>query len=439
MMQYAGELQQLWDNALADTAAKPKEKRSGSGKLSDTQDTQTRYSIRPELKDELEKVKSLQFDSNSKEVLIGDTSDFLVNKLGFKPLPNYMPATKAYRAIVSTKQAAKDGQPTGKGIHYHGLGVNKVYDILERAETPQTKYGLAEEYVKSTYSRWLKDNSKSTFRAKMKAAGVLDELVSIASEGKQGETKHSHNKDAQYGVDTYKSSFAFPVKNNTGNIANVRAYDRKLIVLNASDGKKYLYDVTGIKENTSKAKDVLLSERQRAAYKAARQTGVGDNISHPDAEVNSKYSNRERDTEYMEAVNAGDTETAQRLVDEAAADAGYSVHAYHGTPNGTCHVFNGWSYFTESKDYADVYKGRGASVNYKKTADNPKTYDIYLDPKNVFDTRNQKEADIFWDEFYRKWGNGAPLRKQHHKHIRVGQCKCMVEKPNPSRKRVLCI
>lgn len=156
-----------------------------------------------------------------------------------------------------------------------------------------------------------------------------------------------------------------------------------------------------------------------------------DRLSHPDAEVNSKYSNRERDTEYMEAVNAGDPERAQRLVDEAAADAGYSVRAYHGTPNGTSHVFNGWSYFTESKDYADVYKGRGASVNYKKTADNPKTYDVYLDPKNVFDTRNQKEEDIFWDEFYRKWGNVAPLRKQHHKHIRVGQCKCMVEKPNP--------
>lgn len=167
----------------------------------------------------------------------------------------------------------------------------------KKGRTPQTKYGLAEEYVKSTYSRWLKDNSKSTFRAKMKAAGVLDELVSIASEGKQGETKHSHNKDAQYGVDTYKSSFAFPVKDNTGNIANVRAYDCKLIVLNASDGKKYLYDVTGIKENTSKAKDVLLSERQRAAYKAARQTGVGDNISHPDAEVNSKFSRRSSDTE----------------------------------------------------------------------------------------------------------------------------------------------
>lgn len=31
MMQYAGELQQIWDNALADTASKPREKRSGKG------------------------------------------------------------------------------------------------------------------------------------------------------------------------------------------------------------------------------------------------------------------------------------------------------------------------------------------------------------------------------------------------------------------------
>ncbi len=172
-------------------------------------------------------------------------------------------------------------------------GIN-VY-AEKKGRTPKSKYGLAEEYVRSTYSRWLKDNSKSAFRAKMKAAGVLDELVSIATGRKWSETEHSHNKDARYGVDTYRSSFAFPVKDNMGKLANVRAYDCKLIVLNASDGKKYLYDVTGIKENTSKAKDVLLSERQRAAYRAARQTDVVNNISQPGEEVNSKFSRRAAD------------------------------------------------------------------------------------------------------------------------------------------------
>ena len=39
-----------------------------------------------------------------------------------------------------------------------------------------------------------------------------------------------------------------------------------------------------------------------------------------------------RDTDYMKAVESGDTETAQRLVDEAAKAAGYDTKPlYHGT------------------------------------------------------------------------------------------------------------
>lgn len=37
------------------------------------------------------------------------------------------------------------------------------------------------------------------------------------------------------------------------------------------------------------------------------------------------------DEEYMSAVESGDTETAQRMVDEAAKNAGYVIKAYHGT------------------------------------------------------------------------------------------------------------
>ena len=44
----------------------------------------------------------------------------------------------------------------------------------------------------------------------------------------------------------------------------------------------------------------------------------------------AKFS-RELDTEYLSAVNRGDMETAQRMVDEVAKKAGYTVKAYHGT------------------------------------------------------------------------------------------------------------
>ena len=119
------------------------------------------------------------------------------------------------------------------------------------------------------------------------------------------------------------------------------------------------------------------------------------------------------DADYMAAVETGDMETAQRMVDEAAKAAGYTIKAYHGTPNGTFHVFRDWSYFTEDRDYADVYQNQGASSNgYKQTADNPKTYGVYLEPKNAFDTRIARDRKIFQNEFYRQWGNGAPLSER---------------------------
>ena len=42
-----------------------------------------------------------------------------------------------------------------------------------------------------------------------------------------------------------------------------------------------------------------------------------------------RYS--DRDSSYLDAVNRGDMETAQKMVDEAAKKAGYSVTTYHGT------------------------------------------------------------------------------------------------------------
>jgi hypothetical protein len=47
------------------------------------------------------------------------------------------------------------------------------------------------------------------------------------------------------------------------------------------------------------------------------------------------------DTDYLSAVKAGDTATAQRMVDEAAKAAGYTIGpVYHGTPTGGFSVFD---------------------------------------------------------------------------------------------------
>lgn len=69
-------------------------------------------------------------------------------------------------------------------------------------------------------------------------------------------------------------------------------------------------------------------------YSASREEGIkllNETVPQQQPEVNKKYSLR--DSAYMDAVDHGDTETAQRMVDEAAKAAGYTIKAYHGTTN----------------------------------------------------------------------------------------------------------
>ena len=75
------------------------------------------------------------------------------------------------------------------------------------------------------------------------------------------------------------------------------------------------------------------------------------------------------DTEYLAAVERGDMETAQRMVDEAARAAGYDVRAYHGTSDYGFTVFDSSKlggktgaasakrafFFTSRRDVAESY------------------------------------------------------------------------------------
>lgn len=80
-------------------------------------------------------------------------------------------------------------------------------------------------------------------------------------------------------------------------------------------------------------------------------------------------SSKSKDTDYLKAVEDGDMETAQKMVDEAAKKAGYSVKAYHGTPiknitsfdsekigsNTDSGIFGRGFYFSTDEKTANVY------------------------------------------------------------------------------------
>ena len=91
----------------------------------------------------------------------------------------------------------------------------------------------------------------------------------------------------------------------------------------------------------------------------------------------------EADQSYLDAVNRGDTETAQMLVDDAAEAAGYQRLFYHGTGNGDFYKFGGNGkpmWITENRDYAEIYADRKADYPEDK-----RVMPLYAKMGNVLD------------------------------------------------------
>ena len=151
MADAAQRLQELFAEGLAE--AGENYRAVGGQKNNTAQEDDVKYSLRNGLKADLEKVKNRTFDSSKGEVEIGNTSDFMVNELKADPLVMYMPPTKAYRAMVTEEQAIKDGQPTGDDINYHGLGVDGLYELLEKSEHPIAAFVAKQSEKDSRFDR----------------------------------------------------------------------------------------------------------------------------------------------------------------------------------------------------------------------------------------------------------------------------------------------
>ena len=80
----------------------------------------------------------------------------------------------------------------------------------------------------------------------------LPEMIEIAREKQfHKNTKDKHNKDAKYGWYRYKSKFALPVFEETGEIIRYNVFSVVIVVRHAKNGKMYLYDIINIKKETS--------------------------------------------------------------------------------------------------------------------------------------------------------------------------------------------
>jgi len=283
---------------------------------------------------------------------------------------------------VLTNRQMKSPKEVAKYIVTH---IGEVYNVVEGGERVYLGKDLPDEYTRSKYTSYLQKKNTALLKAKNKAVAELGEMIEIATNRRWEATRHKASKDAKYGIYRYDTKFAFPIKNQSGGVIDVKAYDANLLIRNASNGKKYLYDIVNVKENTANALNLRHKEARKGSYQAATQSSVSNNtilqkaqtvkqknqedqsltehsIQGDDLEVSEKSSLR--DTEYLEAVKSDDIVTAQELVDEAARNAGYTVKAYHGTARtdrvGT--VFRPdratsgpMAFFTDNRDIASNY------------------------------------------------------------------------------------
>ena len=125
--------------------------------------------------------------------------------------------------------------------------------------------------------------------------------------------------------------------------------------------------------------------------------GLVDAVENQDqrAEAGEQYSLKDKD--YMTAVESGDMETAQKMVDEAAKAAGYTIEAWHGT---------------RAKERFTVFRTNEKSGNFGAhfTTNNPEgnprnpanllggngMYHVYLKAQNPFETFDMYADDRYW-------------------------------------------
>ena len=149
--------------------------------------------------------------------------------------------------IENNPLSLKDLTNYKKVAAYIAEHVGEAYTIIESGYKAYIGESMPREYTQSKYTTAILKNNQPVLRAKKKAIGSFGEMIEIATNRRWEKAKHSTNKDAKYGVYRYSTAFAFPVKQN-GEVVNVKSFDAELVILNSSDGKKYLYDIVNIKE-----------------------------------------------------------------------------------------------------------------------------------------------------------------------------------------------
>ena len=252
-----------------------------------------------------------------------------------------------------TNAQLNDPQAIADYIAQH---IGEVYTIIESGQRVYIGDDLPAEYTRSRYTQSIIKSQKS--KAKNKAVSNLGEMIEIATNRRWEQTKHAHNKDAAYGMYRYDTTFAFPVQ---GTQQAYKAYDAELVIRNASDGKKYLYDIVAIKENTGLALD--LNKKADRRQNAATQSGAsGTSIPTEGENVKPQFSLKATDStgrklseqqqEFFKDSKVRDAEGRLKPMYQGGAG---SFTVFDRKKSKGSNLYGRGFYFTDSKTHAGQY------------------------------------------------------------------------------------
>ncbi len=152
------------------------------------------YSIKGNLLSDLQYILTHKNENNDDELLIGTTSDFLVNELGAKPLKVTMPKTKAY-AAMATEAEAKSATRYDSELNYHGFGPDLLYEVLTASETPVVAFVAENGINKKTGEIEDRSDRIVLVTDKVKDGNNIVAIMQVDADGRYAGKQISANKD----------------------------------------------------------------------------------------------------------------------------------------------------------------------------------------------------------------------------------------------------
>ena len=191
------------------------------------------------------------------------------------------------------------GQPIHQFIaDYIAEHIGEAYTIIESGQKVYIGDDLPNEYTQSKYTKNVLKNNPNIIKTKNRASVNLGEMIEIAINRRWEKTKHEKTKDAKYGMYRYDTRFGFPIKNTKGEVIGANIYKAELVIRNASDGRKYLYDIVEIKKDKVSSDWMSKKISSAADYSAGQKNDASKGIiRNSDKNVKEMFSEKNIDVD----------------------------------------------------------------------------------------------------------------------------------------------